>query len=271
MMGTKAKRKKEFLEKHPYCCFCGGRIKSEEPDHIPSRVLFDNRQWPEGYEFPACKTCNRETRHDEQVVAMLSRIYPDADTEEEKKEVYERIRAVGHNYPGLLEEMKPSARQVRTAIKKYGLNKPEGITTAEMPLLNISGPLVNSAVENFGRKLFLALYYFHTGTILPKKGGVAIRWYSNLQIEDDAIPRELAGLVSEFPSLQRSKMDLADQFFYRYRVTDDKKAAVFLVFFRRSFAILGFVNVDKDQFRLPEDATILGPYKNEPVQDETEA
>lgn len=270
-MGTKSKRKKKFLAKHPYCCFCGGCAHSEEPDHIPSRVLFENRQWPEGYEFPACETCNRESRHDEQVVAMLSRIYPDADTEQGKKEVYERIRAVGHNYPDLLQEMKPSARQVRTAIKKYSLSKPDGITTAEMPLLNIDGPLVNSAVENFGRKLFLALYYFHTGNILPSKGGVAIRWYSNLQIEDEVIPRELAGLVSEFSTLQRSKKDLADQFFYRYRVTDDNKAAVFLVFFRRSFAILGFVKVDKDQFQLPEDATILGPYENEAAQHEREA
>lgn len=262
MMGAKSKRKMGFLAKHPYCCFCGGSARSEEPDHIPSRVLFDNRQWPEGYEFPACISCNRESRHDEQVVAMLSRLYPDADTEQGKKEVYERIRAVGYNYPGLLEEMRPSALQIRAAIKKYDLSKLDGITAEEMPLLNINGPLVNAAVENFGRKLFLALYYFHTGKILPSEGGIAIRWYSNLQIEDEAIPRELAGLVSQFPTLQRSNMDLADQFFYRYGVTDDKKAAVFLAFFRRSFAILGFVKADKDRFQLPEDAIIRSPFIN---------
>jgi len=265
MMGTKSKRKKEFLAKHPICCFCGGEAPSQERDHIPSRVLFDDRHWPEGYEFPACKFCNRKTRHDEQVVAVLSRLYPDPITEEGKKEVCERIRAVAYNYPALLEEMKPSSRQVENALEKYGIKKPEGLTTADLPFLNVSGPLVNGAVENFGRKLFLALYYFHTSKILPKQGGVVIRWYSSLQIEYDEIPKELARHVSIFPKLERSRMDLSDQFFYRYRVTDDYQKGVFLAFFRRSFAIVGFVNENAATFALPEGATILRPYERQNV------
>jgi hypothetical protein len=84
-LGSKKQKKINFLTKHPVCCFCGGETPATEPDHIPSRVLFDNRQWPEGYEFPACVACNRETRHDEQIVAMLSRAYPDTNTPESKK------------------------------------------------------------------------------------------------------------------------------------------------------------------------------------------
>jgi hypothetical protein len=270
-MGSKRHRKKQFLASHPMCCFCGGNTPSEEIDHIPSRVLFDNRQWPEGYEYPACESCNRASRHDEQIVAMLSRIYPDAETEEGEKEVYDRIRAVAHNYPGLLEEMKPTVRQVRNVLKRYGIEKLEGMSTTELPFLSVSGPLVNGAVENFGRKLFLALYYKHTGKVLPQEGGIAIRWYSNLQIENDEIPKGLANIVSGFPKLERCSMNLYDQFFYRYGAADNKKVAALLAFFRRSFAILGFVNRDAKDFDLPEDATILGPYRHEKNDHKVEA
>ena len=260
-MGSKTQRKKLFLSQHPICCFCGGETQSAEPDHIPSRVLFDNRQWPEGYEFPSCVQCNRETRHDEQVVAMLSRVYPDADTPEGIKEMQERIRAVAHNYPEILIEMQPTIRQKRNAAKKYNIAMPDGMSSADIPTLSLKGPLVNKAVTNFGRKLFLALYYKHTGEILPKKSGVALLWFSNLQIENGELPREIASLVSNFPKLERCNTNLFDQFFYRYVVSDCGTQAVFVAFFRQSFAILGYVNKDASRFKLPEGATILQPFK----------
>ena len=153
-MGAKSIRKRKFLLEHPLCCFCGGTAASAEPDHVPSRVFFESRQWPEGFEFPACVKCNRATRHDEQVVAMLSWIYPDATTEAGKAEVQERIRAVAHNYPAILEEMKPTVRELRNAVKKYDLKLTPGQSVADLPLLMANGPLINAAVENFARKLF---------------------------------------------------------------------------------------------------------------------
>lgn len=259
-MGSKRNRSTKFLAEHPLCCFCGGNTPAQEIDHIPSRVLFDNREWPEGYTFPACIPCNRASRHDEQIVAMLSRIFPDQKNESSANEIDKRIKAVANNYPGLLEEMQPTVRQIRDGIKKYGIKKPPGMSTTDMPLLHIGGPLVNSAVEQFGRKLSLALYYKHTGKILPSEGGVAIRWYSNLQIENEEIPRQLADVVHNFPKLERCKTSLHDQFFYRYGITDTQRLAVFLAFFRGSFAILGYINHDATAFKLPPEAKIFSPF-----------
>lgn len=256
-MGSK---RTKFLTEHPLCCFCGGNTPAQEIDHIPSRVLFDNRGWPEGYEFPACIPCNRASRHDEQIVAMLSRIFPNAKNDSNANEFDKLLKAVANNYPGLLEEMQPSVRQIRDGIKKYGINKPPGMSTADMPLLHIGGPMVNSAVEQFGRKLFLALYYKHTGKILPSEGGVAIRWYSNLQIENEEIPRQLAEVVRDSPTLTRCKTSLSDQFFYRHGSTGTQKLAVFLAFFRGSFAMLGYINRDATAFNLPPEAKILSPF-----------
>jgi len=259
-MGTSKAHRAVFLKEHPICCFCGGIASAEEPDHVPSRVSFRERQWPEGYEFPACIPCNRATRADEQVVAMLARIYPDATTEIEQAETQERIRAVAHNFPEIMIEMRATVRQRRNAAKKYGIERAPGTTYADIPALSVSGPLVNQAIMNFGRKLFCALYYKHSGLILKSSGGIAIRWFSNLQIHGDEIPRSLATVLNGFPKIERSRINLDNQFFYRWGIADTKKAAVFLAFFRRSFAMLGYVNQSVEDLELLESPEIVRPF-----------
>lgn len=262
-MRRKSQRKTEFLEKHPLCCFCGGLSRSVEIDHIPSRVIFDNRQWPEKYEFPACKSCNELTRHYEQVIGLLSRIYPDASTDEQKKEVIERIRAVKHNYPEVFNEIMPTHRQLREARKEFNWPFPASGSIQDLPILSVKGPLVNEAITNFGAKLSFALFYKHTGSIVPIKGGVFIKWFSNAQIFNDKIPREFAPFVANFPELKRNSTDLSDQFFYRYGVSEMKDAGIFLSFFRQSFAIAGFVLVANPSDReLPPEANIIHPFSN---------
>lgn len=191
---------------------------------------------------------------------MLSWINPDPTTAKGKLEVEERIRAVAHNYPEVIKEMQPSVRQIRNAVKKYGLKLEVGQSVADLPVLAVNGPLVNAAVENFSRKLFCALYYKHTGRILSSSGGIAVRWFSNIQIEGDEIPRSIAPVLVGFPKLERSRMKLDDQFFYRWGIADTKTVAAFLAFFRRSFAIVGYVNNEAVNFRLPAHARILKPY-----------
>lgn len=258
-MGQRKARKAKFLAAHPICCFCGGSRPSAEPDHVPSRAIFQGRRWPEGFEFPACVSCNRSTRDDEQIVAMLSRLYPEPQSLEEQAEVHECMRAVAHNFPNVLREMQPSYRQLRQTARKYGIEKPHGGTFMDIPALSVNGPLVNTAVVNFGRKLFCALYYKHAGKILPQGGGIGIRWYTNLQINADEIPDSLAAVMPDFPKLERARKDLSSQFFYRSGVSECKEAAVFLALFRQSFAIVGYVRCNKEDMPTSSLVTIVEP------------
>jgi hypothetical protein len=102
--------------------------------------------------------------------------------------------------------------------------------------------------------------YKHTGNIAPPEAAIAVRWYSNLQIQNDEIPRELAGVLVGLPTLQRAGTSLNDQFFYRWAVADTQAMGAFLAFFRHSFAILVFVNASKDPSGIPDGATLLHPY-----------
>lgn len=259
-MGQKSQKREAFLRLHPNCCFCGGRTPAEEVDHVPSRATFRSRHWPEGYEFPACVSCNRNTRYDELVVAMLARIYPDARTDAERAEVHELMRSIAHNLPGVLQEMQPTARQLRNASARYGLERPEGGTYADIPALSVSGPLINNAVINVGRKLFCALFYKHTGTTLSAQGGIGIRWYTNLQIEDGQIPEELAQILPLFPRIERSRQDLQDQFFYGCGTTPNLDQAAFLAFFRQSFGIVGYVHQSKSEIPTSDHVTVVSPF-----------
>jgi hypothetical protein len=56
---------------------------------------------------------------------------------------------------------------------------------------------------------------------------------------------------------------LDDQFFYRWVLAEEKSLAVFLAFFRRSFALLGYVDRNAQALRNAlEEATIIQPYRH---------
>jgi len=145
--------------------------------------------------------------------------------------------------------MRPSHRDLRDARKRLGIVLPPGGASTDIPLLSVRDERIQNAVLNFGRKLGLALFYKNAHKIVPKGGGVAIRWYSNIQIETDQIPREIAQVLPQFPKLERSRNDLADQFFYRVGIADEGTMGSFLAMFRASFAILGFVSTDISAFQ----------------------
>jgi hypothetical protein len=247
-MGDKARRRREFLARHPLCCFCGGVTSATTIDHVPSRQLFDNKRWPEGYEFPACEHCNGATRNAEQVIAMIARAYPDGATEQQREEMGRILQAIANNYPEVLLEMKPSARKVRSFLKSRGLEKESDAATKDYPLMAVDGPIVGHCVTTFAIKLFCALHYEHLESIVPPQGGVAFRWYSNFQMFDGSVPEEVATMIGGQPTLQRCKTNLDDQFSYRFSAGPDIKASMFWVWFRRSFAIFGCVREDASLF-----------------------
>lgn len=242
-MGKKEARRLSFIKEHPLCCFCGGTTSAEEMDHIPSRTIFDNRQWPEGYVFPACVKCNRSSRHAENIISMISRLNSVNRNSEESKTFEKCAKAVARNYPGLLEEMRPSIRLARKAARRYEIELPQGLTVLDLPFVSLDSPRIDDSIHEFGNKLFLALYYKHTRRILPQSGGVAIKWFTNLEMDNGAIPEYIFSIISQIPIIKRSK-DLGDQFFYKYGVTACTDGAGFVVVFRMSFALVGIIHTD---------------------------
>jgi hypothetical protein len=236
------RRRTKFFSKHPFCCFCGGDERAVEEDHVPARALFDERLWPEGYNFPACKPCNEITRQDENVVAFLSRLGPPEDdlTAVQKAEIIRCMDAMSRAYPEAMRSMDMSANEVRRKLKELGIPRPPGKFLKDIPLFNIGRPEFVVPVRNFGIKLFCALHYKHAGSVVPSSFEIAIRFFTNMQM--DAISKEIFKILGRRAEVVRSRNELDDQFHYIYAVTPDKLTSAYLCKFRQSFLLSGIVS-----------------------------
>ncbi|MCA1457697.1 hypothetical protein I6F35_31675 [Bradyrhizobium sp. BRP22] len=186
-MGDKKRRKQAFLAPHPVCCFCGGSTPASTEDHVPARGIFDARQWPEGYSFPACEPCNGLTRHDEKIVAMLARLlnFDDNTTELQNFETRRPMDAVRQAFPGAFRAMRLRPNEVGSFLKRTGRSRDGYETLGDIPVISIGQPDFMQALRSFATKLFCALHYKHTGRIVPASDVIITK--SNVQVFDGKI------------------------------------------------------------------------------------
>ncbi|MCB1864444.1 MAG: hypothetical protein KDG50_03375 [Chromatiales bacterium] len=263
-MGSRRLRRERFFSDHPNCCFCGGDTQAVEKDHIPSRSLFDDRQWPEEYVFPACTSCNRCTSDAERIIALISRLHDGDPGEGSEACLRKHAQAVGRRNPDILSALQPTVRTARNAAKKYGVAVPNGKVSTEMGFLDLSHPGILEAITIFGRKLSLALYYKHTGRILGSRGGIAVNWFTNLELTAGELPPKVLSVMNGFPKVERANTSLGKQFYYRYGITACKTALGFVAYFRQSFAILGFVSPSAERLKTKSDVQFIhGPFSRE--------
>ena len=217
--------------------------------------MFRERKWPEGYEFPACAACQSASSKDEMLVAFLSRMNPNVEDPKELAAFEDLIRSIENNFPGIHASLRISANRKRAWAEKRGQNL-DGLAAGELPLVSLEDPRFEAAVTAFAAKLFPALYYLHTGRIVPHSGGARFRWWTNAQDLSALNTPELQQILSHFPELKRARTPLEDQFSYRFAApVDNPNLYAFLVTFNRSFVMMGMVAADLA--RLPEHAKAI--------------
>ncbi|MHA1524459.1 MAG: hypothetical protein ACTSY1_08650 [Alphaproteobacteria bacterium] len=224
-----------FLVEHPNCCFCGGLTPATTRDHVPAKTFFDGKHRPKGLEVPACKQCQEYSKKHELVASMIARIFPDASTPTQKREIPKIMRRANKAVPGLLEELRPSPRQ-QSMMPEIQKREPNAAG-----VLNVSGPLVNTSLDIVGIKMTIALHYEKTRIIVPKDGAISIRIYSNYDALDGKIPKKLMKILGPEDTLQQGKWSVSNQFSYAYAISDTKQNAIYFSTFRYSFAVLGIV------------------------------
>jgi hypothetical protein len=262
-MGAHKNRKQRFLQKHPYCCFCGGGEQATEIDHIPSRQLFDHRAWPEHFEFPACRKCNQCTRDEEQIVALLSKIYTTPDRPVPPAELRKIWKAALNNYPSLVVEMVPSMSQRDTVLNRFASNDQSRLVPPYAGIANARGPIVNQAISKFAVKLTCALHYKHTATILSGNGIIGMKWFTNEVLLSGGIPVNFGSFIKTPPPMQRANIDLTDQFDYKFGIDIEHSASVFFCSFRLSFAMFAVASADPSYLSVTDGGLqILRPFQH---------
>lgn len=225
--------------------------------------MFVGRRWPEGHEFPACKTCNEASAQQEQLIAVLARIATVNPTPAEVDEYRDLLQGLQNNHPDVLQEMQPSANQVRAFLRDRGQQLGNGLVSRDVPVLSVRGPLVRAAVAAFARKLFLSLHYKYTGIIVPHSGGVAFKWITNSMAESAELFQHIDRLrngLPHAPEMRRSNTRLENQFSYKYFINEDDTFSAYFALFRESFAMVGAVRTDSREFPdVMRDYGILTP------------
>jgi hypothetical protein len=242
-LGWKKRRRLDLLDRQPLCIFCGGAIPASTVDHQPARSFFDGKVWPEGYEFPACEPCIKKSKDHEHVLTTLVRLKGEGEENAQRQVDFAKFaKAMKNNFPGLLRVLGPDEKN--GFIKSRGLWVPVGRAFPQhLPMVAIDQQIAGTAVDAIFRKLTCALHYKPTGNILPADAMITVKRCSNAGLPEfltDEMKAFVAGLT-EKPTLVRNGKDLADQFDYRYRTSEDGSASMYFLKFRQSIFGAGVV------------------------------
>jgi hypothetical protein len=205
-MGSATRHRKAFLREHPVCAFCGGATPATTIEHCPPRAMFQHRQWPAGFEFPACQACNHGSGDDDLLIAMLARMDPFEGKGNLDGKQLGILAGVHKQFPGIFGKM-------TAGLHPHGV--PFAKVTEEM----------HSAVSVLGRKLAKGVYWREVGAFFPNDGGLMLTWYTNADVVRDGghklfeVLKDIAGVA---PRLVRSGKHLNDQFEYKLSLSPDQ-------------------------------------------------
>lgn len=227
------------------CIFCGGVQEATTEDHVPARAFFERREWPEGFAFPACNSCNEASRFDEQLLAFLAPLGDPSFNPEENKQWKNLKTGIKNNFPEVYENLLMSVREKRNALRHYNRLRIEGISYEQQPLVKIDSKIMNRSARRVGYKFGAALYFKHTNRALPENGACYVYFKTNVEIKTFGIEQEILDLLPFSEKLARGKRILDGQVTIRVNHTDDAMAGAYLVGFRGGLALIIFVTADR--------------------------
>lgn len=239
-MGESKSRLARLLTIQPTCIYCGGTEPAVSIDHCPPIGIFDGRKRPKGLEFPCCKMCHEGTRAMDNIACAMSRLYPIADTEEQRSEIRKYIRALANNH-----------REIALLFARH-----EDVIWWEGRLANVvhfpDESELNTAMNAFAARVGIALFYEVAGFALPPEASILCRWYSNYDVASEDFPTEFVESLGLIRTLSQGNANVFDQFKWAAaRTADSGNGFGFVAAFRRSFVVSGAIWLDGRDTEFP--------------------
>lgn len=266
-MGASARHRREFLKANPLCAFCGGSTVATTIEHCPPRSMFQYRKWPEGFEFPACETCNHGTADHDLLIAMLARMDPFEEKGNKDGKLEGYMMMANKQYPGMFEKMRMSASEARRKNREIGLQPTQGLTHQETGAVKVPREM-HDAVCALAYKLAKGIFYREAGEVFPDEGCLLLNWFTNADIIRNGkyvvfdLLKELGGHA---PPPQRTGQYLNDQFEYKLSLSPDKNIMVIQAQFGNAFGMVVFGctisgHLEASVTRLREQTERDGPF-----------
>lgn len=216
-MGAAKKHRRAFLAGNPTCAFCGGNASATTIEHCPPRAMFQYRHWPEGFEFPACESCNAGSRREDAIFALIARLDPFDGQGDRDGTMQGLMRRVYAQDPEVLRKMIPTANEARRLNREAGLRPGPGQTHRDLGIAKVPDEL-HRAVCAVARKLAKGIFYRETTTIFPADGCILMNWFTNADMTEDGVYPvfdTLKNFAGETPPLKRAGKYLHEQFEYK--------------------------------------------------------
>ena len=266
-MGSATRYRHRFLAAHPKCAFCGGVLQATTIEHCPPRAMFQNRQWPEGFEFPSCDSCNQGSDDEDLLVAMLARMDPFEEKGNEDGRLQGLMLSANKQYPGLFQKMMPSVSEARRNNREFGTTPMPGKTHQDTGVVKVPEEL-HVAVCTLAKKLAKGVFYRDAGTIFPNTGCLLLNWFTNADLIRDGkyvvfdLLKELGGTA---PPTQRSGKYLGDQFEYKMTLAPEGTVFILQARFGSAFGLAVFGSItpgllEDNVLRLREQTSSEGPF-----------
>ena len=210
------------------CIYCGIN-KSNTVDHMPPRMVFDNKQRPDVLVFPSCKHCNELTRKNDAIISWLSRLHHGKGITSISPE-FEKLSRGMLRYPDLVREFK-FREHVRYTQNDQGFIAPTDLLTIDI------GPITIAAVEQFALKFALAMHWHASGDIVPADVPIWVMATTYYHFMTNSTVREILGVFRERKVMQQGVMTSAGQFSYQSEFHEETGDSIHYGGFRESFAI----------------------------------
>ncbi len=167
-MGAGTRHRKAFLAANTVCIFCGGGKPSTSIEHCPPRAMFQNRSWPEGFEFASCHECNGGLSDHDAIIAVLGRIDPLNGKVDGDGQLLGLVKNLNRQYPGMLDQMFANEKPIEQVM-------PDG-SRCQMVAVNIPDEL-HEAMWTLAGKLTKAVFHMETGGVRERIGqGGPLEW-----------------------------------------------------------------------------------------------
>ena len=257
-MGEAQSRTAAFLKNNPLCIYCGSLATTV--DHCPPRCLFKDRQWPEGYTFPACNYCNMEARQDEQAMAVLTAVRLNKPPDPRERAVWAKhLIGVRNNAPKIYSEFQTrvSANETRRSFRDAFGSAGDDLRRVGWGVIPI-GNATQEAIKRFLIKFSKAMFYRYIGKL--HDGVVYIRYCNLLEMQQQPETlKEILLLTSLESDARRNGKSLRDQFYYRYGFHKELEAIHIVVQFSEQMTFWLMIHSFELESKLGENAIRSDP------------
>ncbi|PUB10529.1 hypothetical protein [Yoonia sediminilitoris] len=211
-----AKRKilsnKLFLERHKYCCLCGGSVYATTIEHAPPKVFFVNKEVPSAtHRVPACERCNSGSSGSDQVAALSALIQSTIHQDIPETYMEKLVKGVQNNAPSAFAAIAEGS-STDVPIKVNG-------RVNMYARVEIDNSIYTDWLNPWAAKQAYALHYLHAeGKILPDTAKVMVRWFTNAQVIDEETPDDLLRSLRNYGELRQGKKTSELQYSYKWQL-----------------------------------------------------